>query len=136
VAIYEVPLSRPPLGGAFSQRTDLGGTDYVLDLDWVSRWGEGLLAAPGAWRLSISTTSGRRLAAGRALVPGSLLLAQLADDDRPAGDLLLVTPDGEPAGLDDLGGAARLYYLDGDDLAAARVALYGERWGRLAERLV
>jgi hypothetical protein len=136
VALYQIPLSRPPLAGAFSQRTDLGGTDYVLDLDWVSRWGEGLLEVPGAWRLSVSTLSGRVLAVGRALVPGSLLLQQLSDDERPAGDLSVVSPGGAVPGLDDLGRTAHLVYLDGEDLDAVREALYGPFWGRLADRSV
>jgi hypothetical protein len=121
VAVRVVPTERPEGGAAFRQVTDLGGRDYLLSLDWVARWGEGP-GEPGAWRLTLATTTGRVLTAGRALVPRTLLLARLADPDRPDGDLVVVHTGDGPPGLDDLGGAARLIYLDGEDLAAVRLA--------------
>lgn len=137
MAVREVPLERPAGGSSFRQISDLGGEgsrrDYVLELDWISRAGSssgatatdtgaGLPQGPtpdhvtGAWRLSLSTLDGRVLVHGRVLVQGSLLLGQLADDERPDGDLVVVTTGDDPPGYDDLGTVARLIHLTGDDL--------------------
>jgi hypothetical protein len=139
VAVREVPLERPSGGTAFRQVSDLGDEgsrrDFVLTLDWSARHGSSAGAtltdagagrpgadAPehvtGAWRLSLATLEGRTLVAGRVLAEGALLLGQLVDAERPDGDLVVVTTGNDPPGLDDLGVAARLLHLTGDDLQA------------------
>ncbi|MGB0763050.1 MAG: phage baseplate plug family protein [Acidimicrobiales bacterium] len=112
MAIREIPLSRPEGAGSFTQTTDLGGTDYVISLDWVERAGNGI----GAWRLDLLTEDGRVIALGRTLVAASLLLARVVDEDRPLGDLIVSTTGTDPPGLDDLGVVARLLFVDGIEL--------------------
>lgn len=139
MAVREVPLERPSGGAAFRQVSDLGDEgsrrDFVITLDWSSRHGSSAWATltdtgagrpnaatpdhvTGAWRLTLATLEGRTLVAGRVLVEGALLLGQLVDDERPDGDLVIVTTGDDPPGFDDLGTAARLLHLTGDDLQA------------------
>jgi hypothetical protein len=139
MAVREIPIERPPGGSSFRQITDLGdeGTrrDYIIEIDWNGRAGStsgatatdtgaGPARGPkpnhvtGAWRLSLLTLEGRALVHGRVLVQGAPLLGQLADDERPDGDLLLVTTGDDPPGYDALGVEARLIHLTGADLQA------------------
>lgn len=139
MAVREVPLERPAGGAAFRQITDLGDEglrrDYVLTFDWNARQGTSAGAAidttgaerpgwpvpehvTGAWRVTVATLEGRVLVAGRVLYQGVRLLARLVDAERPDGDLVAVTTGEDPPGFDDLGTAARLVHLTGDDLQA------------------
>jgi hypothetical protein len=102
---------------AYSQTTALSGQDYQLDFDYVGRDGTHLL--------NLSRDDGTLLIGGLALLPGRPLLQGFVSDDRPPGDLLVISDRDIPE-LGDFGsGAAVLAYLTDEDLDQARAILAG-----------
>lgn len=104
--MIEVPCT--PNGEAdWTQRTALGGVDFLLRLRWSQR--------EGHWLLTVSDADGVAIASGVVLVVGVYLLRRVVDSRRPAGELLVVDVSGandvDPA-FTDLGDRFALLYLD------------------------
>lgn len=113
--VYEIPVESvaaraalsPGASLAYSQVTDLGGSDFEIDLRWNRR--------AEFWALSIRTAAGADVALGVVLAPGVPLLRRVVGEGRPAGEIFC-TSDGALVGRDELGGNALLLYVDGEEL--------------------
>jgi hypothetical protein len=104
--VNEVPCT--PGGEAdWTQRTALGGVDFLLRFRWSQR--------EGHWLLTLSDADGAPIVSGVVLVVGAYLLRGVADTRRPAGELLVVDVSGandvDPA-FEDLGDRFALLYLE------------------------
>ena len=104
--MIEVPCT--PGGEAdWTQRTALGGADYLLRFRWSQR--------EGHWLLTLSDSDGVAIVSGVVLVTAVYLLKRVTDARRPAGELLVVDTSGandvDPA-FDDLGDRFGLLYLE------------------------
>ncbi len=95
----------------WTQRTALGGSDYLLRFRWSQR--------AGTWSLTLSDADGAPIVSGLALVCGVRLLERVADPRRPPGELLALDVSGlndaDPA-WSDLGGRFALVYLEPEEL--------------------
>lgn len=112
MAVLVVPTA-PDGQSMWSQRTSLGGRDYVLTFRWSQR--------AGRWSVDVADQDGDMIAAGRVLVPSRRVLRGVRDTRLPAGDLVLIDQRSTREGLDDptftsLGERHVLAYVDGDDL--------------------
>lgn len=108
-----IPLRSGP--AAFRQRTSLDGVTYELTFRWNER--------ESAWYLAIADSAGETIRSCISLVLRWPLLRQVVGSSRPPGELYAIDLDatGAEAGLTDLGGRVRLYYLT----AAERAVLEG-----------
>lgn len=106
----EVPC-KPDGEADWTQRTALGGVDFLLRFRWSQR--------EGRWLLTVSDSDGAAVASGVVLVAGLPLLRRVADARRPTGELLVVdvsgANDADPA-FDDLGDRFALLYLEPGEL--------------------
>ena len=108
--MIEVPCT--PNGSAhWTQRTALGGVDYLLTFVWSQR--------EGHWLLTLSDADGSAIASGLCLVTAAYLLTRVVDSRRPPGELLVVDTSGandvDPA-FEDLGDRFALLYLDASEV--------------------
>lgn len=102
----EVPC-KPGGESDWTQRTALGGADFLLRFRWSQRGGH--------WLLTLSDADGAPIASGVALVTGLPLLRRVVDARRPAGELLVVDVSGAndlDPGFEDLGDRFALLYLE------------------------
>lgn len=107
--VFEIPLTSTDAN--FSHDVELDGTTYSLDFAFSDR--------SGLWYLSIFfLNNGARVpvALGLSLLSGYPLLAPVAHDNRPAGELQ-VQCDGRDPGRNDLGSFAHLLYYDASEFA-------------------
>lgn len=90
---------------SFVQRSSLDGVTFELALSWNDR--------DQGWYLSIADSNGDPIRSGIRLAFDWPLLIQVVDERRPAGELYAEDLDGTgiDAGLEDLGGRVRLYYV-------------------------
>lgn len=102
----------PNAAARWTQRTSLGGRDYLLTFDWNER--------AGRWSLSLADQDGVAIASGVVLVAALPLLRRVIDARRPPGDIVVVDAtgafDAEP-GYDDLGARFGLLYFEPGELA-------------------
>lgn len=108
--MIEIPCT--PAGESdWTQRTSLGGADFLLRFRWSQR--------RGSWSLDVADSDGVAIASGVALVCGVRLLERVSDPRRPSGDLLVVdvrgTNDLDP-GFADLGDRFALVHLTDAEL--------------------
>lgn len=107
MAIQVIPVFNEP---AYTQRVEMDGTEYVLDLFFNEReW---------AWYLSIADVDGVAILSSLKLVVGFPLLRKNAGTRRPPGELYALDMTGadRPASLTDFGKRVRLVYLDAAEL--------------------
>jgi hypothetical protein len=95
----------------WTQRTALGGRDYVLTFDWSQR--------DGHWSLSVADQDEEPIASGLSLVTDWPLLRGVIDARRPPGELLVVDTldERQDPGFADLGDRFLLVYAEPEDLA-------------------
>ena len=102
----------PSSGLVAKSRVTLDGVEFVLRVRWNSRMQR--------WVLDLYDVAEAPLATNLVLNVGSGLLAAFGRRaDFPAGELLAFDTSGAgaEAGIDDLGGRVRLYYVEAAELA-------------------
>lgn len=107
-----VPCARP--SSVWTQRTPLGGQDYILTFRWLQRMGH--------WTMDLADQDEDPIASGLVIVAQAPLLglANVIDDRAPEGDLMCLDlgETGRDPGFGELGtDAFPLVYLTLDDLA-------------------
>lgn len=108
--IFEIPVDA--IYPVFEQVVQLDGVSFTFRCNWNKR--------AERWFLSIYDVDGEPVVLSVGLCPDMELLAGYRMVGRPAGELILLD-DGEPQRdpqRDDLGGRARLYYLDAAEVEA------------------
>ena len=108
--MIEVPCT--PSGASWwTQRTALGGVDFLLTFRWSQR--------QGLWHLDMADADGTPIASGLPLVVGARLLSRLVDARRPPGELVVAdtagTHDVDPA-WEGLGARFALLYVEQSEL--------------------
>ena len=107
----EIPCT-PSGESDWTQRTSIGGVDFLLRFRWSQR--------RGGWSLTLSDADGVPIASGVALVCGVRLLERVRDARRPTGELLVVdvrgTNDLDP-GYGDLGDRFALVHVTDAELS-------------------
>lgn len=98
-----------------SQRVELDGTAYRIDLTWRQR--------AGAWYLDLYTRGGSPIALGRRLDAGWAPLAGVTDERLPPGGLIAIGP--SDYRRDDLGDRLRLIYFSEDEAGAFEARCVG-----------
>lgn len=90
----------------WTQRTSLGGQDYVLSFAWSQR--------ESVWRLQLADQDGSPIWSG-VLVVGLTLLRRVVDSRRPVGELVFLDTlaADEEATYSSLGTRHVLYYVEG-----------------------
>ena len=107
MATKTIPTSVDPF---YTQRTSLEGRDYILTFYWSTR--------ESCWYLDISTESATQIVAGLKLVCHMPLLYRIASEDRPPGEMMVISKDDlddSPPGLNDLAedfGRCELVYFE------------------------
>lgn len=95
----------------YKQTTLLDGVSFVLNFDWNAR--------DEYWYLSIHDSEDNPIASciGMRLVVGWPILKGVTDDNRPAGELMLIGPNESLPDLEGLGGDHFLVYIPEADVA-------------------
>ena len=104
---------RLPIDAAFPRyrvATNLGDTQYVMDVHWNAR--------AEAWYLDISTEDGEPIRSGMKIVLGALLGLRSTDPRMPDGVLVAsdMSGEGRDATLDDLGSRVVVFFYPSSEL--------------------
>lgn len=90
----------------YRQTTRMDGRAYVLEFDWIQRWGR--------WTLTIRTTDETLLAGPLTIMPGFDLIGHLHHDSRlPEGPITLIDQSEESRAPSFEWSSHLLVYLDG-----------------------
>lgn len=101
-----IPTAQDPNLTDYTQRTTLGGVEFVLRFYWNDR--------VGRWHLDISDQEGDPIVVGLVVVIGVPLNRTVTDIRRPRGAILAIDPTGENTdpGKLDLGSRVLLIYVE------------------------
>jgi hypothetical protein len=97
-------IALPELSPHFTQRVDLDGTSYLLELQWIQR--------EARWYFRLATEQDETIVGLRKLVVDWDLLRSCTDARRPPGKLFALDTSGTgtKAGFDDLGDRVLICY--------------------------